>query len=74
MKFLKSRKGQDMVLYEGYLYRKDKTKLSSINCMCSKTSCKGRLVTKVLFRDQIDPLILLRSHCHPPNLTEAKLE
>ncbi|XP_076820927.1 uncharacterized protein LOC143466174 [Clavelina lepadiformis] len=71
MDFIISRKGSDMISYEGFLYRKDKTKLNTINWRCAKTGCKGRLTTSLQYREQQQPLVSSGVHTHPPNPLEV---
>ena len=71
MDFITSRKGSDMISHEGFLYRKDKTKLNTINWRCAKTGCKGRLTTSLQYREQQQPPVSSGVHTHPPNPTEV---
>ena len=61
---------QDVVFYKGVLYRTNKMHLNAINWRSSKTGCKGRLVTKVLFWNQRDSQTLLSQPSTNP--AEAK--
>ena len=70
MEFTKSRKGSDMISYKGFLYRKDKTKLNTINWRCAKAGCKGRLTTDLQYRQQQQPPVSSGVHMHPPNPAE----
>ena len=65
----------------GFLYRKDKAKLNTVNWRCSVHSCKGRLITPILdprpeVQEDINP-IEKGEHNHPPDpagITVKKLQ
>ena len=73
MELIKSRKGSDMINHEGFLYRRDKTKLNTINWRCAKAGCKGRLTTNLLYRQQQQPPVSSGVHMHPPNPVEVAI-
>lgn len=60
-----------MISYEGFLYRKDKIQLNTINWRCAKTGCKGRLTTSLQFRQQQQTPVISGVHMHPPNPAEV---
>ena len=71
MELIQSRKGSDMISYDGFLYRKDKTKLNTINWRCAKAGCKGRLTTRLQYRQQQQTPVSSGVHMHPPNPAEV---
>lgn len=44
--YVKSQKGNEMLIFEGYRYRKDKTNIASKTWRCAKSTCRGRALTK----------------------------
>ena len=63
-----------MISHEGFLYRRDKTKLNTINWRCAKAGCKGRLTTSLQYRQQQQPPpppVSSGVHMHPPNPAEV---
>jgi len=45
MEFVKSNKNKDLLLYSGFLYRKDRKQNNTIYWRCVESSCKGRIIT-----------------------------
>ena len=60
-----------MISHEGFLYRRDKTKLNTVNWRCAKGGCKGRLTTSLQYRQQQQPPVSSGVHMHPPNPAEV---
>ena len=48
MEILVSKKGKDMIGYNGNLYRKDKSRTYTINWRYVKEGCKGRFTCALL--------------------------
>ena len=65
-----------MVAWEGYLYRKDKVKVNTVNWRCSKAGCNGRLITRAAYGpmdEDDDPPVESGNHTHPPNPVEVEV-
>ncbi|KAI5154391.1 hypothetical protein ENBRE01_3368 [Enteropsectra breve] len=66
MEFFKSIRGNDLVLYEDYIYNKDKTSGNNVRWRCQNRKCKGTLIT-------VDNLIIERTpHMHLPEEIKCK--
>ena len=74
MEIVKSKKGRHIVAWQGYLYRKDKEKINSVNWRCTKVRCPGRLTTRLAYETQDteeEPPVATGNHTHPPNPVEV---
>jgi protocatechuate 3,4-dioxygenase beta subunit len=45
----------DVVAFNGYMYRKDKVRIETIDWRCTVRGCKGRLITQIAFEEDEAP-------------------
>ena len=66
-----------MVVSNGFLFRKDKSRITTINWRCVQKNCLGRLTTSVYYKNQDPdipfPIIHSGNHSHSANPGEICL-
>ncbi|XP_064104029.1 uncharacterized protein LOC135213860 [Macrobrachium nipponense] len=66
MEVIKSQKGKDLLSYDGYLYRKNKTNKTSQNWRCVMKDCRGTLKTVPNYQEKCEAKIG-QEHNHGPD-------
>jgi len=72
MEILKSNKGKDKLVYNGYIYRKNTTNITSQSWRCEEKSCKGSASTPVNYQIGVQ-VIEKQVHNHPPNPARTEI-
>ena len=73
MEVLRSKKGRDLIGYNGNIYRKDRDSATRITWRCRKTKCKGRLSTRnppIEGEDAVE----VGEYAHAPEPAEVEVE
>ena len=73
MEIILSKRGRDKICYNGFIYRKDKTTLSTITWRCEVDNCKGRLKTTLNYRND-NSCTEKGEHCHSPDPVKVEME
>ncbi|KAL8601677.1 hypothetical protein ACOMHN_033853 [Nucella lapillus] len=66
MEVIQSRYSNDKILYNWYLYRRDRVNKTTVNWRCVQDKCKGRISTPLDYRNGAIPNVK-NDHNHPAN-------
>ena len=68
MEFIPSQKGKLLLVYEGYLYKKDRNREEKTYWKCTDDECRGRAVTTGVPPDA-EECRVTKEHSHAPDST-----
>lgn len=71
MEVLKSRYSNDKILFNYYIYRRDRVNKTTINWRCAQDKCKGRISTSLDYRNGAIPDVK-HDHNHPANPADVQ--
>lgn len=71
MEVIQSRYSNDKILYNWYLYRRDRVNKTTVNWRCVQDKCKGRISTPLDYRNGAIPNVK-NDHNHPANPADVQ--
>ena len=72
MEIIKSNKGKDKIIYNGYIYRKNTTNITTQSWRCEKKGCRCSASTAFPYAPGGN-VVERNPHCHPPEPAHAEV-